>query len=200
MAKVKGRKVTEENQEQKKLGDPESTRRSVRAYFRKELDVDVIKVFEKLKNIAEVPADEINDRMTLARHINSASKNAWRANLLALKATTERELFRLEMDAALRKLTIEATEVLKKEMERKEITKKQITVAMVDQELATREDYQVLKKKEQEIREMRDACQSLAQQWSDRKGLLQTQARLITNEREVRLGGMDRVKTEVEDG
>lgn len=188
MGKVAGREISDEEPK----GDSKSSRKDVRAYFRKVLDIDVIKVFEMVKGFAEVPADKIRDRMTLNQMINEATKNAWRANLVALKARTERELFRMEKDAAMIKLNMEASEILTKEQEERGIKKKQITVDMVKQQMSGMEDYRDLIRREQDVREMKDACQSLATQWSERKGLLQTQARLVTSELELKMPGMDR--------
>lgn len=158
-------------------------------FFRREFDIDVVAEFEKLKRIAELPANEYRDRMALSREINSAALHAYRANMIYLKAKREREMFKIDFAREMRELHRKATKNcaawIKKE---KLASKKQVTKDMIEQELATdpelRRPYVRLLAHLEDLREIRDNCKSLAEQWSDRKGLLQTQAKLLTQELE----------------
>lgn len=163
-------------------------------FFRKEFDIDIVAEYKRLCGIAELPANEYRDRMSLSREINSAARHAYKANMIYLKAKRERELFKIEFAFEMRDLTRTATtniaDWLKKE---KVSSKKQITKDMIEQELASNKDlaprYRKLLERLEDLREIRDNCKSLAEQWSDRKGLLQTQAKLLTAERVVSFGG-----------
>jgi len=115
-----------------------------------------------------------------------------RDRLLYRKALRVRLGFRRQKSREMRVLNREAMTEVAAWMKANDIKKKQITKDMVEQELASnqslRERYKDLLLKQEELREIRDNCKSLAEQWSDRKGLLQTQAGLLKQEREVVFG------------
>jgi len=167
-------------------------REEVLEFFRKELDIDVVMVYNRLKAIAKLPSDKLMDRLALSREINAAGQNAQAAHRIWLKAKKERELFRIEFNRRKRELTREATKAIGNWMELEEISRKQITIAMVEEEMASNPDlrlkYETLMREQEELREIRDNCKSLADRWSKREGTLQTQARLLGQEREVIFG------------
>ena len=165
---------------------------NVRSYFRKKFDIDIIRSYEKLKSIGAMSADQINDRVALMKAINKSGKNAFLANLLFLKARREREIFRIEFDKTMRDLNRKAIAMIGVWMENSTNIRKQITVDMVKQEISgsaeLREQYKTILIKQEELREIRDAMESLAKQWADRKSSLQSQARLLDSKKEVILG------------
>jgi hypothetical protein len=77
-------------------------------------------------------------------------------------------------------------------MKDREIKKKQITKEMLDQEINSdpelSKEYLIWVEKQEELRMIRDDCEVLAREWSSRKNTLQTQARLISNEKELIFG------------
>lgn len=158
-------------------------------FFRKEQDIDIIEEFRALKSIGEIPADKILDRMELAREINASASRARRANLIYLKARRERELFRIDHASTMKDLTSKAIQNIERWLKDNEVTKKQITKDMIEQEIASdsvlSEAYRNLIEMEEEIKSIQDDCKLLADEWAERKRTLQTQARLITAEREV---------------
>jgi len=161
------------------------------AYFRKELDIDIVEEYRELKGVARVPADKLMDRMELARAVNACGLSARRANLIYLKARAERELFRIEFDRKMRELARKATERVERWMEENEVKKKQITKDMVQQEIASdpelRREYEYLVRRQEELKAIRDDCQVLAKEWADRKWTLRAQVQLVVSEREVKM-------------
>lgn len=163
-----------------------------RSFFRREQDIDIIGEFNALKNIGEMPAEQVMDRVALMHELNSAAVRARRANLIFLKARRERELFRIEFDATMKSLSNRAIQFIEIWLKENEVTKKQITKDMVEQEIASNPElvveYRVLIEKQEELRSIQDDCQLLANEWSERKRTLQTQARLLSAEKEVVFG------------
>ena len=142
-----------------------------------------------------MPANDYRDRMRLSAAINGAALNAYRANMIFLKAKRERELFKIPFAKRMRELKREATKNCDAWLKANKLaSKKQITVDMVNEELASNEAlaprYKALLEEQEDLREIRDNCKSLAEQWADRKSLLQTQARLLSEEKEVVFGGV----------
>jgi len=164
---------------------------STLAYFRKELDIDIVEEYRGLKRIAKLPADKLMDRMALSRALNACAYSARRANLIYLKARAEREMFRIEFDRKMRELTRRATEQVDQWMQENDVKKKQITKDMVQQEIASdkelRAEYEGLVRRQEELKAIRDDCQVLAKEWADRKWTLRAQAQLLAAEREVKL-------------
>jgi len=158
-------------------------------FFRVEQDIDIVAEFRSLKSIGEIPADKIMDRMELTREINASAGRARRANLIYLKARRERELFRIDYARTMKSLTSRAIQGIEKWLKDNEVTKKQITKDMIEQEIASdpelSSEYTKLIEREEEIKSIQDDCKLMADEWSERKRTLQTQARLITAEREV---------------
>jgi len=161
-------------------------------FFRREFDIDIISTYKRLRGIATLSVDKLRDRMELSRMINSSAQNAHDANKIFLKARAEREMFRIEFSKEMRTLNRESVTEIEAWMKANGVKNKKITKDMVEQELASnqslRERYKDLLLKQEDLREIRDNCKSLAEQWSDRKGLLQTQAGLLKQEREVVFG------------
>jgi len=173
---------------------PEGTSGPVQ-FFRRAFAIDVVKEYERLKEIATMPANDYRDRMRLSAAINGAALNAYRANMIFLKAKRERELFKIPFAKRMRELKREATKNCDAWLKANKLaSKKQITVDMVNEELASNEAlaprYKALLEEQEDLREIRDNCKSLAEQWADRKSLLQTQARLLSEEKEVVFGGV----------
>lgn len=164
----------------------------VRDYFRAEFDIDIVRTYERLKSIGKISADKINDRVELMRAINTAGKSAFAANILFLKARREKEMFQIEYNSKLRELTRLAIARISAWLESSTNVRKQITNDMVEQEIcsapSTKKEYRQLLAKREELREICDAMESLAKQWSDRKSALQSQARLLESKKEVILG------------
>ena len=187
-----GDKARENLQEQVAVSSGYRFKEAELNFFRKEFEIDIVEEYKKLKHIGELPADKILDRMALTREINSAAGNARRANLIFLKAKRERELFRIEFSRTVRKLHRQAMQNVDAWMKDREIKKKQITKEMLDQEINSdpelSKEYLVWVEKQEELRMIRDDCEVLAREWSSRKNTLQTQARLISNEKELIFG------------
>lgn len=164
-------------------------------FFRREFSIDVVKEYTRLKEIATMPANDYRDRMKLSAAINGAALNAYRANMIFLKAKRERELFKIQFAARMRELNREATKNCEAWLKANKLTsKKQITKDMIESELASNEAlaprYKGILEELEDLREIRDNCKSLAEQWADRKSLLQTQARLLSEEKEMVFGGV----------
>jgi len=187
-----GDKARENLQEQVSVSSGYRFKEAELNFFRKEFEIDIVEEYKKLKHIGELPADKILDRMALTREINSAAGNARRANLIFLKAKRERELFRIEFSRTVRKLHRQAMQNVDAWMKDREIKKKQITKEMLDQEINSdpelSKEYLIWVEKQEELRMIRDDCEVLAREWSSRKNTLQTQARLISNEKELIFG------------
>ena len=187
-----GDKARENLQEQVSVSSGYRFKEAELNFFRKEFEIDIVEEYKKLKHIGELPADKILDRMALTREINSAAGNVRRANLIFLKAKRERELFRIEFSRTVRKLHRQAMQNVDAWMKDREIKKKQITKEMLDQEINSdpelSKEYLIWVEKQEELRMIRDDCEVLAREWSSRKNTLQTQARLISNEKELIFG------------
>lgn len=162
------------------------------SFFRREFDIDIVSTYKRLRNIAALPSNSLRDRMELCKAINFSAQNAYDANKVFLKARTNRELFRVEFAREMRKLNREAVVAIEDWLRTNGIKNKAITKDMVEQELSSnsnlRDRYETLLQRQEEFREIRDNCKSLAEQWSERKGLLQTQAGLLKQEREIVFG------------
>ena len=158
-------------------------------FFRSELDIDVEATYRRLKSVATLSQEEAKDRHAVSMAINSAARNAIDARKLYLVARREREIFKIEMRRSMRRISREATERINRWMKLHDIRKKQITNAMVEEEIAAnddlREEYKILVQREQDLRNIRDIMQMLADEWSARKSTLQTQARLLAAQKEV---------------
>ena len=161
-------------------------------FFRREFDIDLEEEYRKLKEIATLNEDELKDKEVLMKKLNRVAYAAHQANKIYLKARRERELFRMEFDAEMRNVTRMAIARIQAWFERTENIRKQITKEMISQEIAanedTREKYKDMIEKQEDLREIRDNLHNLAQQWNDRKSLLQTHARLLNYEKTVVLG------------
>lgn len=169
---------------------PASFNEEVLTFFRKELDIDILAEYRRLKHIGKIPADKLTDRMELIRLLNTAAEEVKSVNLVYLKARSARELFRIEFDRAMRDLNRRATEKVASWVETSG-AKKQITIDMVKQEIASdpelSQEYTILVSKQEELRNIRDDCALLLKEWSDRKWTLRAQADLVKAEREVKL-------------
>jgi hypothetical protein len=161
--------------------------------FRRELNVDVAGEYERLKEMAKIPAEKLTDSYFISVQINNASKNAHIAFLMFLKARREAELFEIEYMREMRELTRLSMARITSWMEGAKLARKQITQAMIQEEIAagmdTRERYSVLSERRQELHDIRDAMQNFSQMWADRRSSLQTQAQLAKSKKEVLLGG-----------
>ena len=188
MARMKKTEKIEKTEKTDELIPDKSTEK-VRAYFRKELEVDIVEVYEKLKEISTLPVNKLRDRDVLLVAINEAALNSHRTNMIYLRAKAMREQHKATYATENRELSRQATIQIQEWMEMEEVKKKQITVNMVFEEIcsspALRKKYDRIQAEQEELRAIRDACKSLTFQWDSRKGLLQTQARLITQQREI---------------
>ena len=167
------------------------------AFFRKELDINIVSEYQRLKSVGQVPADKLMDRVSLTREINRAAENSRQANKIFLKAKAEREYFRIEFDRRVRSLNREAQEILE-EWKKENKYSKQITQEMVRQELASNVElepkYRALIERQEELRSIKADCQLLAEEWAERKWTLRTQATLVAAEREVKLPTLPKTK------
>jgi len=173
---------------EKESGEDKTSKR-IKAYFKKEMSVDVVEVYEKLKEISTIPTNKLRDRDVLMKHINEASLNSHRANMIYLRARALRELHKATYAKEMRELNRQATIQIQEWMELEDVKKKQITVNMVFEEICSnpglRKKYDKIQNDQEELRAIRDVCKSLSMEWGSRKGLLQTQARLVTEQREI---------------
>lgn len=163
-----------------------------RVFFRREFDVKVVDEYERLKDVGRLSQEDLRDRFKLSEAINEAGRNAHRANMIAVKAKKEREFFRVEFNRRNREVRRTALARIGSWLEATGNKRKQITKDMIDEEVAAHEDtrteYEELMREQEELREIRDNLRNLADQWSDRKSSLQTQARLLSAQKEVVLG------------
>lgn len=159
------------------------------AFFRKEMGVDVVAEFKRLKGIGRVPADQLKDRNVLISELNGVADCAFTAYLIFLRARREVELFQIDFDKGLQHLHRTATERVSNWLEAKGGVKKQITKDMVDQQIAADEDlriqYRELVEGMEERKGIRDACLRMAEEWSARRYTLNAQANLVSAEREL---------------
>ncbi len=171
------------------MPDKDKSSEKIRAYFRKELSVDIVEVYEKLKEISTIPTNKLRDRDTLMKHLNEASLNSHKANMIYLKARAMREQHKATYAKEMRELSRQSTIQIQEWMEIEDVKKKQITVNMVFEEICSndilRKRYDKIQSEQEELRTIRDACKSLSMEWDSRKGLLQTQTKLVTQQREI---------------
>jgi len=190
-------KVTKADREKMVVKDAEATapdspsfNDEVLTFFRKELDIDIIAEYRRLKRVGKIPADKLTDRMELIGFLNTAAEEVRATNLIYLKARTVREHFRIDFDRTMRDLNRRATEKVSAWLETSG-TKKQITIDMVKQEIASdpelSQEYTALVSRQEELRTIRDDCALLLKEWADRKWTLRAQADLVKAEREVKL-------------
>jgi len=187
-----GERKAEKEEAKEIMSGPSRFNDDVIRFFRKEMDIDIIEEFKLLKAVGELPADQLMDRMALAKEINSAAGRSRRAHLIFLKARRERELFRISHSRKMESLTSRAIKKVEEWLKDNEVTKKQITKDMIDQKICSDDElskeYTELIDQEEELKAIQDDCQTLAMEWSERKRTLQTQARLITAEKEAVFG------------
>lgn len=161
------------------------------AFFRVELDIDVVREYRRLADIGRLPVNVYRDRVALMGAVNEAAHNAHVANRIAIKARRERAVFMVEYHSQLRALKKRALAGCAAWIQALG-AKKQVTEGMIVEEMCHQKDlraeYEPLERKREEWDGVVADCESLAKQWSDRKGLLQTQARLLQAQREVILG------------
>ena len=158
-------------------------------YFRRELNVDVVGEYERLKEMSKIPVDKITDPYYISTHINGASNKAHKAFLIYHKARRQKELFEIDFNKKMRELSRLAMARIANWMEKTSLPRKQITQSMILEEIAagsdTSEEYRDLVEKMEELKDIKDAMQNFAQMWSDRRSSLQTQASLAKTKREV---------------
>lgn len=158
-------------------------------YFRRQLNVDVAGEYERLKEVSRVPADKLTDPHIISSHINVAAKNAHSAFLMYLKARREAELYEIEYKREMRELTRLAMARITAWMKHAELVRKQITESMIVEEIAagadTRERYEFLVQKRQELLDVKDALKNFSELWTGRISSLQSQSSLARTKREV---------------
>ena len=160
-------------------------------FFREELDVDIMVVYRRLKSVAKLTEEQLKDRNALSAAINEAADNALLAKKIYFIARKERELFKIDYARSMRRLNREAIKRVEAWMKDNKIpsSRKQITKDMVLEEISAsedlREEYLALLRRDQELKAIRDLLLALADEWKDRKGTLQSQAKLLTSQREV---------------
>lgn len=163
-------------------------------YFRKTFDIDVVVEFERLKDVAAVPANQLRNKGALVEAINFAAKNAIAANMIWQKAKKLREAFRVEYNQGMRSISRLALVRVENFLNEIGSKRKQITKEMISEEICamadTREPYEELHVRQQELREIVSNTEALAKRWAERESTLQTQARLLTSQRDVKLVGM----------
>jgi hypothetical protein len=162
-----------------------------REFFRRELDVDVVKEYERLKEIGRVPLNQLRDRERLLRELNDAQDNARKADTLRLKARRAYERHMVEHNremAVLKRKAVVRINAWKKKFG----ISKQITEGMVVEKICEKEDtrkpYEELVERELEMRDMHDACKRLSELWDGRRFALNSQANLLRSVIEVNLG------------
>ena len=198
MGKVSMKKKTEEKKADGAIISAKTERfdKETMFYFRKELDVDIIVEFEKLKDVGQLPADKLMDRIALSNAINCAASNSRQANKIYLKAKTEREFYRIEFDRELQDLHRDATTNVATWLEENDVKKKQITKDMVQQEISSdkklRAKYEALILKQEELRSICQNCEVLAREWVERKWTLRAQAALVAAEKETKLPELEK--------
>lgn len=162
-------------------------------FFRREFDIDIRAAYDRLKSVGKLSKQDLRDRFRLSEAINESAENSLLATRIYMKAKKERELFRIEFHRAKRNLTKVATERIERWLKDMGSRKKQITTAMLDEEICanddTRQEYDLLVQKQEELREMVANLKTLADEWGSRKSTLQTQAGLLKMQKELVLGG-----------
>lgn len=171
---------------------------NIHKFFRKQFDFDVEKEWAKLKSVGRVPKEDLRDRFKLNEHINRAGERAVRARAIAGKVAVALSQYRIEYAREMRELKRQAIRQIDEWMKLHNMRRKQITNDMVEEEIASNKKmsglYARLVEKMEELKALRATLDEFAKQWSERKGTLQTQARLVSAERELKInakGGRD---------
>ena len=165
-----------------------------RAFFRQEFDIDIVKEFNDLKDFAQISSDKLKSKNTLIKMLNKAADCEYRAKRIFIKARKEFNLFMINYNKELRPLERKATVRLKAWMDktgignRKQITKEDV-VKMICSKEDSREVYERIILGLEEMKEIRDNCESLANRWKSRSILLQGQSKLVQATINVKLGG-----------
>lgn len=193
MPKVKIGQAIAERRQEKNLATSGGFTEETVSFFRHEHQIDVVTEFNRLKHVGQIPANQITDRLTLLKELNACHQNSRRANLIFLVARREREVFRIEYSRIMRDLNRKAMSLLGEWMAQNDITKKQITKDMVEQEIASdpelQKTYRALVNKEQDLISIKEDCELLAHEWSQRQWTLRAQAQILSSEKEVSLKG-----------
>ena len=164
-----------------------------RNYFRKELDIDIEQEFEKLKEIGKIPANQLNDRDEMMKALNEAAYNEQMAKMIYIKARSLYDMHIVEYNRKLWPLEKRAMSRIKAWMDEAGLkSRKQITKDDVAKELCAAEDtrvkYRKLVKELEEMREIRDACESLANRWKSRGIMMGAQSRVLNAKIEITMG------------
>jgi len=165
---------------------------STRMFFRREFDIDIKEVYERLKDVGKLSHDDLKNKHAIGRAINQAAHNAHMASVIYQKARKLREMYRIEFARKKRELTRIAIARIQIWFDTVGVAKKQITKDLIEEEIAamddTREEYTEIVKKQEELREIKNNLESLRDRWKDRQFALQTQAGLLKEQKEVILG------------
>jgi hypothetical protein len=171
----------------------QGTDKAVRNYFRREFDIDIKLEYERLKDVGRIPTDKLKDRHALVIALNECGRNAVRARIIASQARRMRELFNIRYHREMREINRAATRQIQEWMDDKGIKKKQITNGMILEEIASTpmyaKRYAALLAEREELKSIREVLKEFAQQWSERKGTIQSQLGALRMEKEVILGG-----------
>jgi hypothetical protein len=163
-------------------------------FFKTEFDnIDVVGTYKRLKDIGELPLEDLRDRDKLSMAINRTGRHAFDAGRIYEKTRMERELFRIEKSRKMRELTRLAIARINTWMDATETKRKQVTQKMIEEEIAagddTRGSYEALIREEESLKEMRNNLESFKRQWDARLSALQTQAGLLKSRKEMVFGG-----------
>lgn len=157
---------------------------TVRSFFRKVFDIDMMKAYSDLKDVGRVPVDRLRDKQSLAECINSAPVQAMNAIILYLKAKKMREQYEVECLKTMRHLKRVAMMKLELHMKEFGYSRKQITKDMIEEEIAacpeTSSEFLDMKERLFDLRGVEGLLEALARRWAGREISLQTQAKLIT--------------------
>jgi hypothetical protein len=156
----------------------------VSSWFKLKFDIDMVKEYERLEHLAEIPMDKLRNREEIMIQMNTAAKEAHRAHILYAKA--KRICDEYERDVVRRLAGPRKTAVRRVEqwLHLHQIRGKSITEKMVNDELLSdpklSESYMKAVRRLDDVREIRDNFKSLANQWNNRVSLLQSHSRLIS--------------------
>jgi len=171
----------------------QGTDKAVRNYFRREFDIDIKKEYERLKSVGRIPTDKLKDRHEFVKALNDCGRNAVHARIIASQARRMRELFMIRWHREMREINRAATRQIQEWMDEKGIKKKQITKDMISEEIASTpiyaKQYAALLAEKEELSSIREVLKEFANQWSERKGTIQSQLSALKLEKEVILGG-----------
>ena len=168
-----------------------------RNFFRKEFDIDIVKEFNDLKDFGTISADKLKSKNTLIKMINKAADCEFRAKRIFFKAKKEYNLFMVEYNSDMRALERKAVVRLKAWLDntgtgsRKQITKEDV-IKMICSKEDSKEIYKKVLLEHEEMKEILDNCESLANRWKTRSITLQAQAKLVQSTTNVVLGGKKR--------